>query len=133
MHDYGLWYKMAGSVQIRFSYTKLFTCLTGSLYGTAIVGKPTLAKVARGGGGRHLGMDEYIIDITYGFEGVGLAREYFQQNDARLERSGKTWYMDFLRPIVTQPNAVKKAKKTTKRKIKSNDETAAAAKEPKDA
>jgi hypothetical protein len=46
----------------------------------------------------------------------------------------------FLRPIVTQPKAVKKVKKTVKRKIESNDETAAAAaaaaaaaKEPKSA
>jgi hypothetical protein len=33
----------------------------------------------------------------------------------------------FLRPIVTQPKVVKKAKKTIKRKIESNDETAATA------
>jgi hypothetical protein len=54
------------------------------LYGTAIIGKPTLAKVARGGGARHLGLNEHIIDITYGFEGTRLARECSQQNDARL-------------------------------------------------
>jgi hypothetical protein len=37
--------------------------------------------------------------------------------------------MAVLRPIVTSPKVVKKVKKTIKRRIKSNDETATAAKE----
>jgi hypothetical protein len=94
MRDYGLWYKMEDGNLIRVPYTSLYTRLTGGLYGTAIIGKPTLAKVARGGGARLLGLNEHIIDITYGFEGTRrLAREYSQQNDARLQSSGKTWYM----------------------------------------
>jgi hypothetical protein len=93
MRDYGLWYKMEGGNLIRVPYTSLYTRLTGGLYGTGIIGKPTLAKVARGGGARHLGLTEHIMDITYGFEGTRLAREYSQQNDARLQGSGKTWYM----------------------------------------
>jgi hypothetical protein len=124
---------MAGSTEIHVPYANISARLTGGIYGIVIIGKPTPAKGARGGGPRHLGMDEHIIDITHGFEDVRLAREYSQQNDASLKRGGKTWYIAILRPIVTQPKAVKKAKKTTKRKIKSNDENSAAAKEPKSA
>jgi hypothetical protein len=93
MRDYGLRYKMKGGNLIRVPYTSLYTRLTGGLYGTAIIGKPTLAKVARGGGARRLGLNEHIIDINYVFEGTRLAREYSQQNDARLQSSGKTRYM----------------------------------------
>jgi hypothetical protein len=39
----------------------------------------------------------------------------------------------FLRPLVTQPKAVKKVKKTVKRKTESNEEAVAAAKGPKSA
>jgi hypothetical protein len=93
MRDYGLWYQMAGGAQIRVPYTNLFTRLTEGVYGVSIIGKPTLTKVARGGGARHLGMNEHIVDITFGFEGARLAREYSQQYDARLKRSGKAWYI----------------------------------------
>lgn len=95
MRDYGLWYKMSeGNASITVPYTKLLTRLVEGVYMKMIVGEHTLTKVAHGGGARHLGLIEHIVDITYGVQGVRDAREYSRKHDPRIKRNeGQSWYM----------------------------------------
>jgi hypothetical protein len=93
MRDYGLWYKMKdGPVSV--PYTNLLTRLVEGLYSVSVIGKPSLAKVAHGGGAHHLGQKNHVVNITYGVDGVLAGREYSSQHDARINRAeGHTWYL----------------------------------------
>ncbi|KAI4766007.1 hypothetical protein E4T52_11669 [Aureobasidium sp. EXF-3400] len=95
MRDYGLWYKMSeGNASITVPYTKLLTRLVEGVYMKVIVGEHTLTKVTHGGGARHLGLIEHIVDITYGIQGVRDAREYSRKHDPRIKRNeGQAWYI----------------------------------------
>jgi hypothetical protein len=93
MRDYGLWYKMEDG-PVRVPYMSLLTRLIDGIYSISIIGKPSLAKVAHGGGAHHLGQKNHVVNITYGIDGVLAGREYSGQHDARINRTeGHTWYL----------------------------------------
>lgn len=94
MRDYGLWYKMQNGAPICVPYNSLLTRLVEGIYSASIVGKPSLAKVAHGGGAHHLGQKNHVVNITYGVDGVLAGREYSSQHDVRINRTeGHTWYL----------------------------------------
>ncbi|CAD0088062.1 unnamed protein product, partial [Aureobasidium vineae] len=94
MRGYGLWYKMGeGDTLVRMPYTKLFTRLLEQNWMSAVIGKPATTRVAAGGGAPGINKD-HTLDITYGVEGVRMAREYSTQHDARInENEGQLWYL----------------------------------------
>ncbi|KAI4722597.1 hypothetical protein E4T48_01047 [Aureobasidium sp. EXF-10727] len=94
MRGYGLWYKMGeGDTLVRMPYNKLFTRVIEQNWMKAVMGKAATMKVAAGLGAPGIDKD-HTLDITYGVEGVGAAREYSAKHDARIDRTaGQLWYL----------------------------------------
>ncbi|KAI4841858.1 hypothetical protein E4T44_07642 [Aureobasidium sp. EXF-8845] len=86
MRDYGLWYKMQNGAPICVPYNSLLTRLVEGIYSASIVGKPSLAKVAHGGGAHHLGQKNHVVNITYGVDGVLAGRHTWYLGEDRVDQ-----------------------------------------------